>query len=57
MFVVAPFVAERSSVPPFIVSVPSGDSSNAAALTDVRASPMVRFLAVTVPVVETTAST
>ena len=57
MSVVSPLVAERSSVPPFIVSVPSGDNSNAAALTDVPSSPMVRFLAVTVPVVETTAST
>ena len=45
MSVVASFVAERSSVPPFIVSVPSGDNSNADALTDVPASPMVRFLA------------
>ena len=57
MFVVAPFVAERSSVPPFIVSVPSGDNSNADALTDEPATPMVRFSAETVPVVETAAST
>ena len=57
MSVVAPFVAERSSVPPSIFSVPSGDNSNADALTDEPASPMVRFSAATVPVVETAAST